>query len=179
MNLMAVNEKMHFNDGCSRSRAPRRTNGRLTMRITRYTEYSLRVLLYLGLHQGRLCSIAEIAGAYRISESHLTKVVQSLGKQGFIDTLRGRNGGLRLARAPEAISLADVIRHTEGGLQSLDCADCPLVPACKLSGMLRRALHAFLEVFEEYTVADIITPGAPLRGLLIDNSSGSMSNATL
>jgi Rrf2 family nitric oxide-sensitive transcriptional repressor len=148
------------------------------MRITRYTEYSLRVLLYLGLHQDRLCLIAEIATAYRISESHLTKVVQSLGKQGFIETSRGRNGGLRLARAPETICLADVLRHTEDGLQSPDCAECPLIPACKLRGMLSRALRAFLQVFEEYTVADIITPGAPLRGLLIDHSSESMPHGT-
>lgn len=136
------------------------------MRITRYTEYSLRVLLYLGLHRERLCSIAEIAAAYRISQSHLTKVVQSLGKQGFIETLRGRNGGLRLARAPEAISLAEVIRLNEGGLQSPDCDACPVVSACTLTGVLTRALRAFVQVFEDYTLADIIVSGDSLRALL-------------
>ena len=139
------------------------------MRITRYTEYSLRVLIYLGLHQDRLCSIAEIAASYRISESHLTKVVQALSRQGFIKTSRGRNGGLRLARAPDAISLADVIRRNEDGLQSPDCGNCPLVPSCKLTGILARGLRAFLQVFEDYTVADIITPGVPLRSLLLGN----------
>ena len=136
------------------------------MRLTRYTEYSLRALLYLGLHQDRLCSIAEIAASYRISESHLKKVVHALGKHGFIETLRGRRSGLRLARAPEAISLGEVIRLTEGGLQSPNCAECPLVPACILSGVLARALQAFLRVFDECTVADLLVPGDSLRMLI-------------
>jgi Rrf2 family nitric oxide-sensitive transcriptional repressor len=139
------------------------------MRLTRYTEYSLRILLYLGLRQDRLCSIAEIAAAYRISESHLTKVVQALGRQGFIDTQRGRGGGLRLARPPEAISLAEVVRLNESGLKNPDCSDCPLVPACKLTGILNQALRAFVQVFEDYTLSDILGPGDRLLALLDDS----------
>jgi Rrf2 family nitric oxide-sensitive transcriptional repressor len=136
------------------------------MRLTRYTEYSLRVLLYLGLNRDRLCSVAEIAESYRISRSHLTKVVHALGKHGFIETHRGRNGGLRLAHLPGAISLGQVVRHTEGGLQSPDCAACRLVSACRLTGVLGRAMQAFMQVFDDYTVADLITPGDTLRALL-------------
>ena len=136
------------------------------MRLTLYSEYSLRVLLYLGLHRERLCSIAEIASAYGISDSHLTKVVHALGKDGFIKTVRGRRGGMRLAHAPEAISLGEVIRRTEGGLQSPGCDACPLVSACTLTGVLERAYGAFLQVFDAYTVADITISGDVLRGLL-------------
>jgi len=143
------------------------------MRLTRYSEFSLRVLLYLGLHQDRRCSIAEIAASYRISESHLNKVVHMLGKLGFIETLRGRNGGLKLARAPADISLGEVIRHTEGGLQTPDCAECPVLSACTLTGVLGRALRAFLQVFDEYTVADIIASPDGLRDLL--RSTGTLS----
>jgi Rrf2 family nitric oxide-sensitive transcriptional repressor len=136
------------------------------VRLTRYTEYSLRVLLYLGLRRDRLCSISEIATAYRISESHLTKVVQGLGRQGFIETQRGRGGGLRLAKPPEAIPLADVIRRNESGLENPDCANCPLVPACRLTGILNQALRAFVQVFEAYTLADILGPGDRMLALL-------------
>lgn len=136
------------------------------MRLTRYSEYSLRVLLYLGLHQERRCSIAEIAAAYGISESHLNKVVHMLGRVGFVDTQRGRNGGLRLARPAEAISLGEVLRYTEGGLKSPDCEACPVVSACSLTGILGRALRAFMQVFDEYTVADIVASPQELRRLL-------------
>ena len=144
----------------------RTRNGRLTMRLTLYTDYSLRVLLYLGLHPGRLCSIAEIARGYKISESHLTKVVHALGKQAVIETLRGRGGWIRLARPPEAIRLGEVVRQTEGGLQSPDCASCPLSPGCVLTGVLHKAMRAFFAVFDDYTVADLIVPERGLQALL-------------
>ena len=136
------------------------------MRLTHYSEYSLRVLMYLGLHTDRICSIAEIAQASRISESHLTKIVHALGKEGLVETLRGRGGGLRLARPAAAISLGEVVRHAEGVLQKPDCAECPAVPACSLTGVFNRAFDAFLGVFDQYTVADMIRPGARLRALL-------------
>lgn len=136
------------------------------MRLTHYSEYSLRVLMYLALHPERLCSIAEIAQAYRISENHLTKVAHALGKQGLVETLRGRGGGLRLARPPEAISLGEVVRQAEGALQAPDCRQCPAVSACTLTNVFNRAFDAFLAVFDAYTVADIIRPGDRLRALL-------------
>lgn len=136
------------------------------MKITRYTEYALRVLLYLGLHDDRLCSVAEIAERYDISRSHLTKVVNMLGHLGVIETHRGRNGGLRLAHKAEEIRLGVVIRHTEGNVQFAECPDCRLMPACRLPGVMDRAMEAFLAVFDDYTVADILKPRTGLLKLL-------------
>lgn len=136
------------------------------MRITLYTDYSLRVLLYLGLHEDRLCSVAEIAERYAISRSHLTKVVNMLGHLGVVETHRGRHGGLRLARKPEEIRLGMVMRHTEGNGQVADCAACRIKPACRLPSVLDRALEAFFAVFDDYTVADIIKPRSGLLKLL-------------
>ena len=136
------------------------------MKITLYTEYALRVLLYLGLHEERLCSVAEIAARYAISRSHLTKVVNNLGHLGVIETLRGRNGGLKLARKADEIPLGQVIRHTEGGDHLPDCAACTLGPACRLPGVLDEAMEAYLAVFDKYTVADILKPKSGLLRLL-------------
>lgn len=136
------------------------------MKITRYTEYALRVLLYLGLHEDRLCSVSEIAERYDISRSHLTKVVNMLGHLGVIETHRGRNGGLRLARKPVEISLGEVVRHTEGEMQMPDCPACRIKTACRLPGVLGKAAEAFLAVFDDYTVADVLKDGASLKRLL-------------
>jgi Rrf2 family nitric oxide-sensitive transcriptional repressor len=136
------------------------------MKITRYTDYSLRVLLYLGLHDDRLCSVAEIAERYAISRSHLTKVVNMLGHLGVIETHRGRNGGLRLARRPEEIRLGVVMRRTEGHGPVADCEHCTIHPACRLPNVLDRALEAFFSVFDDYTVADILKPRTGLLKLL-------------
>ena len=135
------------------------------MKITRYTEYALRVLVYLGLYGERLCSVAEIAERYGISRSHLTKVVNMLGHLGVIETLRGRGGGLRLARKPALIPLGEVVRHTEGGMDLPDCVTCPIRSSCRLPGVLGEATEAFLSVFDRYTVADVIRQGGELRRL--------------
>ena len=136
------------------------------MRITRYSEYALRVLVFLGLHGDRLCSVSEIAESYRISRSHLTKVVNMLGHLGVIDTQRGRHGGLKLARKPAQISLGEVVRHTEGGMDLPDCLVCPIRSACRLPGVLGKAAEAFFKVFDDYTVADILKDGGSLKRLL-------------
>jgi Rrf2 family nitric oxide-sensitive transcriptional repressor len=138
------------------------------MRLTFHAEYSLRVLMYLALKPERLCSIAEIAAAYRISENHLTKVVHALGKQGFIETLRGRAGGLKLALPPATILLGDVLRRIEGEFEGPDCQACPALPACGLTGVFGRAYEAFLGVFNQYTVADTVKDEARLKPLLLD-----------
>jgi Rrf2 family transcriptional regulator, nitric oxide-sensitive transcriptional repressor len=130
------------------------------MRLTRYTDYSLRVLIYLGLRQDRLTSIREIANAYGISESHLMKVVQALGQFGYVATLRGHGGGLRLAKPPSEINLGDVVRSTEDDLALVECfsdvSECRIAGPCRLANVLRRALEAFFQVLDEHTLADLL-----------------------
>jgi len=131
------------------------------MRLTRYTDYSMRVLLYLGARPGRVCTIPEMAKAYGISQNHLMKVVHQLGKAGTVTGVRGRNGGVRLARSADAINVGAVIRHSEtplcgDALKLLDCPTCPIAPACGLTGVIDEALAAFFAVLERYTLADLL-----------------------
>lgn len=137
------------------------------MRLTRYTDYAMRVLLYVGARPDRLCSIAEISRAYGISQNHLMKVVHDLGKAGYIASARGRFGGIRLGRPPEQISVGDVVRHTEDGFDLADCGGCIIAPACGLTGALREALAAFMAVLESYTLADLLTRRDDMLGLLM------------
>ncbi|MCJ2050267.1 Rrf2 family transcriptional regulator [Methylobacterium sp. J-070] len=129
------------------------------MRLTRYTDYTLRVLIYVGLHEPRQSSIAEIARAYGISESHLTKVVHQLGRLGLIRTIRGRGGGLRLAKPPADIVVGAVVRQTEDDLALVECFAgnaCAITAPCQLRRALSEALGAFLAVLDRYTLADLI-----------------------
>jgi Rrf2 family nitric oxide-sensitive transcriptional repressor len=126
------------------------------MRLTRYTDYALRVLMHLAIKPDRLSSISEMARAYRISQNHLMKVVHDLRKNGFVEAVRGRRGGIRLARPPAAINVGDVIRHTEDELQLLDCGACAIAPACGLSGVVGEAMRAFMAVLDGYTLADLV-----------------------
>ncbi|MFD2676846.1 Rrf2 family transcriptional regulator [Camelimonas lactis] len=137
------------------------------MRLTRYTDYAMRVLLYLGARPDRLCSIAEIAGAYRISQNHLMKVVNDLGRAGYVASVRGRAGGVRLARDPSAINIGAVVRHTEEGFDLVDCGGCVIAPACGLTGALREALAAFLAVLDGYTLADLLAKRSDMARLLL------------
>ena len=139
------------------------------MRLTSFTDYALRVLIYLGAHRDeeRLATIGDIAAAYRISENHLMKVVHHLAKEGYVETTRGKGGGIRLARAPEEINIGAVVRITEDDLALVECFEagapqCPLVPACTLKGMLAQALRAFLAVLDAQTLADLLRPRAEL-----------------
>lgn len=136
------------------------------MKLTRYTDYALRVLIYVGLRPDGLGSIADIAARYDISENHLMKVVQQLGRSGFLATTRGRGGGVRLGRAPESIRIGDVVRLTEADFDIADCATCTLGGECKLTSVFAKATAAFLAVLDQYTLADIIKSGDPLRALL-------------
>lgn len=131
------------------------------MQLTRYTDFSLRVLIYLAVRPDRRTTIEEISGAYGISKAHLMKVVHQLGRAGFVETTRGRGGGFRLARAPETICVGDVIRHTEDKLDLVECFDpdtseCRIEPACGLRGVLQEALEAFLRTVDNYTLADLV-----------------------
>lgn len=133
------------------------------MRLTRYSDYAIRVMVHLGHQDGKLCSIAEIAQRYDISRSHLMKIVQDLGSSGFVETVRGRSGGLRLARPAEQISLGALIRHTEGDLNLVDCTGCLIAPACGLPPILAEAMRAFFDVLDRYTLADLMSRKGELR----------------
>lgn len=125
------------------------------MRLTRYTDYALRVLIYLSARPERLCSIAEISRAYGISQNHLMKVVHELGKAGYVASVRGRAGGIRLAKPAKEIGVGEVIRSTEDGFELVDCGNCIIAPACGMTGVLKEAMRAFLGVLDRYTLADL------------------------
>ncbi|MDF0490092.1 Rrf2 family transcriptional regulator [Sphingomonas sp. H39-1-10] len=136
------------------------------MKLTLFTDYSMRVLLHLGAQPERLCSIAEVARAYGISQNHLMKVVNELARSGYVETVRGRFGGIRLGRAPEDINIGALVRHTEDGFDLVDCGSCVIAPACGLTGVLKEALSAFLGVLDRYTLADLMTKREDLGRLL-------------
>ena len=142
------------------------------MQLTRYSDYSLRALIYLGLNEGRRCTIREIAEAYGISENHLMKLIHRLGQQGFIVTRRGRNGGLELAMPASEINLGDVFRATEGSFNLVECFAsgeknaCPISGPCVLTHVLETALEAFLDVLDRHTLADLLRPADALRLIL-------------
>lgn len=134
------------------------------MQLTRFTDYAVRVLLHVGARdEGYLSSIAEIAQTYDISRNHLMKVVQDLGQAGFLETVRGRGGGLRLGRPAAEISIGQIVRHTETSFKLVDCTACIVLPACVLPRVFNEATRAFLEVLDRYTLADALTRRDDLR----------------
>ncbi|API61210.1 Rrf2 family transcriptional regulator [Tardibacter chloracetimidivorans] len=141
------------------------------MKLTLFTDYSIRVLLHLAARPERLCSIAEVAQAYRISQNHLMKVVNDLARSGYIDSVRGRGGGIRLGRPPEEINIGALVRHTEEGFNLVDCGSCALAPACGMTGVLKEALGAFLAVLDRYSLADLMGKRQDLRRLLVQQES--------
>lgn len=130
------------------------------MRLSTFSDYSLRVLMYLGAQPGRLATIAEIAAGHGISESHLMKVVHQLGRSGFIETVRGKGGGVRLALAAKDIVLGDVIRQTESDFALVECfadnATCRIQGACCLNAILEQAVKALFLVLDGYTLEDLL-----------------------
>jgi Rrf2 family nitric oxide-sensitive transcriptional repressor len=131
------------------------------MQLTRFTDYSLRTLIYLGLNQDRLVTISEVSEAYKVSENHLMKIVHKLGQNGYIETLRGKGGGLRIARDLESISVGSVVRDTEETMDLAECfdteiQDCPMLPGCALRAALMAARENFLNTLDTYTIADLI-----------------------
>ncbi len=146
------------------------------MQLTIHSDYALRVLLYLKLHGDQLATIQGIADAYGISKNHLMKVVQNLTHLGFVDSARGRNGGIRLARDPGHINLGDVVRKTEPHFNIAECFDaetntCPIAPACDLTRILADARNAFLKCMDQYSLADLGKHSKQLRELLEINKS--------
>src|SRR5262245_4297113 len=141
------------------------------MRLTRQTNYAVRILMYCAANDGRLSRIPEIAEAYGVSELFLFKILQPLVEAGLVETVRGRNGGVRLAKAAEAITLFDVVRVTEDSFAMAECfendaSECPLVDSCGLNEALRKALGAFFEVLEGYSIGDLVKARPNMRSLL-------------
>ncbi|MEQ9021829.1 MAG: Rrf2 family transcriptional regulator [Pseudomonadales bacterium] len=130
------------------------------MHITRYTDYSLRVLMYVALCSGRKVNIQEIAEHYAISKNHLMKVVQSLNVQGYLETTRGKNGGIRLKRSAEEINLGELIRETENDLALVECLGqsnrCVIAPVCQLKNVFSQAMESFFQVLHQYSLADLL-----------------------
>ncbi len=140
------------------------------MRLSSFSDYSLRVLMYLGVHAERLATIGEIAEAYDISSNHLTKVVNHLGRLGYIETVRGKGGGIRLARPAAGIRLGELIRQTENDWALVECfasdGHCRIMPACRLPAILDEALAAMLAVLDRYTLADLLQNSASLGRMI-------------
>ena len=134
------------------------------MRLTLYSDYSLRVLLYLGAHPDRVVSTAEISGAYGISKNHLVRVMQTLSKDGYLHLIPGRAGGVSLAKEPHLIRLGDVVRQAEPTLRLAECFDvknntCGIAPVCSLKPVLKEALTSFLTTLNRHTLADLLAGG--------------------
>ena len=150
------------------------------MRLTAYTDYAMRVLMYLALKQDGLATISEIAKSYAISKNHLMKVVHQLGVAGYVETVRGRGGGLRLAKPSETIGLGEVVRRPEPDCAIVSCftpveEPCAIRPCCVLKNAFEKARDAFVEVLDDYTLKDLVEPrGRLIRLLDIQDGSKAM-----
>jgi Rrf2 family transcriptional regulator, iron-responsive regulator len=141
------------------------------MRLTRQTNYALRILMYCAANENSRSRVPDIARAYKLSELFLFKILQPLVEAGFVETARGRSGGVSLAMPAEKISVRDVVRITEGSFALAECfedeaSDCPLIDHCALNAALREALNAFFAVLESYSIADLVATRPNLRRLL-------------
>jgi Rrf2 family nitric oxide-sensitive transcriptional repressor len=151
------------------------------MRLTVYTDYALRLLMYLALKEDELVTIEEVAESYGISKNHLMKVTHQLGVGGYIETIRGRHGGLRLAKPAKEIGLGDVVRYTEPDFAIVMClepvdSDCAILPHCVLRRALERARDAFMRILDEYTLKDLVRPRSALRAVLTIASQPDIHN---
>jgi Rrf2 family nitric oxide-sensitive transcriptional repressor len=141
------------------------------MKLTTFTDYCLRVLIYLGTDADRRATIAEIAASFNVSESHLMKVVHFLGKQGWVATVRGKGGGMSLGAPAGSICLGDVVRASEGAPVPAGCFGvsedhCSIARLCRLRSVLGEAVRAFLCVLDQYTLADLVVNRDALAPIL-------------
>lgn len=141
------------------------------MRLSEYTDYTLRLLMCCATQPARLLTIAEVAATLQVSKNHLMKVVNDLARQGLLETTRGRGGGIRLLKAPETIRIGDVLRASETDFRLVECFDadtdtCTLTPKCRLRGVLRKALRAYFAELDAVTLADIAGPGRALGDVI-------------
>ncbi|MBE8718831.1 Rrf2 family transcriptional regulator [Cellvibrio polysaccharolyticus] len=145
------------------------------MQITRYTDYAMRLMMYLATHDPRRVTIAEVAECYDISRNHLMKVAQLLSNEGYITGVRGKNGGLHLAQPAATLNVGELVRLTEQHTTLVDCftggAGCLLTPACHLKKIFAEALESFFIALDQYTLADLVTPeNRPMLVRLLGNS---------
>jgi Rrf2 family nitric oxide-sensitive transcriptional repressor len=150
------------------------------MHLTVRSNHAMRLLMYCALNGNQLATVSDIARACAMSETHLAKIAHTLAGLGYIETVRGRRGGVKLARPPEEINVGAVLRGTEMGACLMECLDpetntCPLTAACRLRGVLRSAMAAFLAVLDRYTLADLTQDSDDLRGLMGLRSQGADS----
>lgn len=141
------------------------------MRMTQHTDYALRMLIYLASRPDRVCTVSDVATAYRLSRNHLLKVALRLRRMGVIVTMRGRSGGIRLAREPHQINLGELVRWTEEDFSLVECMQggggaCVISPVCRVKGIFQEALQAYLAVLDRYTLADAVRGPIGLRELL-------------
>lgn len=141
------------------------------MQLTQYTDFALRTLIALGINPGEKMTVTDISKAYGISRFHLVKVVAQLAELGFVETLRGKGGGMRLARAPQDIRLGQVVRAMEAELGVVEClkvegGSCVIAPVCRLKALLRGATQQFLAALDEHTLEDALRQRAPVARLL-------------
>jgi len=139
------------------------------MRLSEYTDYTLRVLMYCAAHPERQITIAELAEHHGVSKNHLMKIVNDLARQGVLETTRGRGGGLRLLKQPADIRVGDVVRSSETDFRLVECFDgntnsCSLTPSCRLKGVFHAALQAYFKELDSVTLDDITVPLQPARG---------------
>jgi len=131
------------------------------MQLTRFTDYALRVLIYLGAQPDRLSTISEVATSYHISKNHLMKVVNHLATVGYVESIRGKGGGIKLARAPLLINLGEVVRDCEDNMEIVECFNperqtCPLLPSCALKSVLNEARKNFMAALDDHSLRDLL-----------------------
>jgi len=138
------------------------------MQITRYTDISLRVLMYLASKPADIVSISHLSTTYMASNNHMVKVVHNLVKLGYLESIRGRNGGVRLSGSPDSITVSEVVRKTENHDKIINCAaaNCPLHPRCSLTGVLHKANEAFYAALEDTSLADLVSDNPGLKKLV-------------
>jgi Rrf2 family nitric oxide-sensitive transcriptional repressor len=146
------------------------------MHLTIFSDYTLRVLMYLALEPGRLATISNIAQAYDISENHLMKVVNQLARAGVIESLRGRGGGIRLALPANEIRLGQIIRASEGAAPIVEClgeqqSNCCIAQVCRLTDILVQAFEALYKSLDQYTLADLVSDRRPLNKILMHRAT--------
>lgn len=145
------------------------------MQLTQFTDYSLRALIFIGLRENNHCSVSDIAKSYGISRNHLVKVVNHLSQLGYVQTIRGYNGGVKLSMRPSEINIGEVVQKVEPNFHIVECFDgvknnCLISPACKLKHALYKAQRSFLDVLNEYTLADVLINKSELTELFQQNT---------
>ncbi|WP_372654234.1 Rrf2 family transcriptional regulator [Halobacteriovorax sp.] len=141
------------------------------MKLTTYTDYSIRVLIYLGINEDRICTSSEISESYNISKNHLSKVIHQLSKLSLIDSFKGASGGIKLALSPEEINIGKLVRQTEPDFHIVECFapstnKCKISPSCKLKQILNESTSSFLNNLDKYTLKDILSNSSRLEKLI-------------